>query len=370
MQRSAQQFRAIFEHAGAAMAATWDQDGRMGWVNQALCELTGYTAEELVGMRFVELTHPEDVGTVMGLYRQLLREERDRYQLEKRYIRKDGKVIWVRVTVSLVHNTSADRPMAVSIVEDITAAKEAEEVRERAAAQLRRANEELRVADELKDSLLGVTSHEMRTPLVGVLGYAETLQAHWDALDEAERRGSVDAILRQAQLLSAIVDDLVVFANAQGGRLRVRLAPIDLAPVLEKAVHDRGLSRSSVTIRCHPGTAVVADGRHLAHMLGNCLANAVKYGAPPLVVEVSAAGSEVEIRVRDHGPGVEEAFVPFLFERFSQPTTGLIRRSAGTGLGLAVVAALARAQGGDAWYEANSPAGACFGMRLPAGWPP
>src|SRR5205807_8271358 len=131
---------------------------------------TGYTAEELVGMRFVELTHPEDVGTVMGLYRQLLREERDRYQLEKRYIRKDGKVIWVRVTVSLVHNTSADRPMAVSIVEDITAAKEAEEVRERAAAQLRRANEELRVADELKDSLLGGTSHEMRTPLVGVLG--------------------------------------------------------------------------------------------------------------------------------------------------------------------------------------------------------
>ena len=62
--------------------------------------------------------------------------------------------------------------------------------------------------------------------------------------------------------------------------------------------------------------------------------------------------------------------MPFLFERFSQPTTGLIRRSAGTGLGLAVVAALARAQGGDAWYEANSPAGACFGMRLPAGWPP
>jgi PAS domain S-box-containing protein len=367
VRRSAEQFRAIFERAGTGMAATWDNDGRLEWVNPALCELTGYTAEELVGMRFVELTHPDDVGSVIGLYRQLMRGERDRYQLEKRYIRKDGGVIWVRVTVSLVHDTSGGPAMAVSLVENITPAKEAEEVRERAAAQLRRANEELRAADELKDSLLGVTSHEMRTPLVAVLGYAETLQAHWDALDEAERRGSVDAILRQTRRLSAIVDDLVVFANAQGGRLRVRLAPVELAPLLEQVVHDRGVPASSVTIRCRPDATVVADALHLRHMVGNCLANAVKYGAPPLSLEVDDGGHDVEIRVRDRGPGVEEAFVPFLFERFSQPTTGLIRRSAGTGLGLAVVASLARAQGGAAWYEPNVPAGACFGMRLPAG---
>jgi PAS domain S-box-containing protein len=364
---NAAQFRAIFDRAAIGMAATWDNEGRLEWVNPALCELTGYSAEELVGMRFVELTHPEDVGPVLGLYRQLLRGDRERYQLEKRYIRKDGVVIWVRVTVSVAHNQSLGSPMAISMVEDITPAKESEEVRERAAAQLRRANEELRTADELKDSLLGVTSHEMRTPLVGVLGYAETLQAHWDALDEAERRGSVEAILRQARLLAAIVDDLVVFANAQGGRLRVDLAPVELAPLLRQAVEDRGLPPASVAILCQAETAVVADPRHVRHMLGNCLANAVKYGAPPISIEVEDKGNDIEIRVRDQGPGVEEAFVPFLFERFSQPTTGLIRRSAGTGLGLAVVAALARAMGGTAWYEPNSPAGSCFGMRLPAG---
>ena len=363
---NAAQFRAIFDRAAIGMAATWDNDGRLEWVNPALCELTGYSAEELVGMRFVELTHPEDVGPVLGLYRQLLRGDRERYQLEKRYIRKDGGVIWVRVTVSVAHQPLG-APMAVSMVEDITPAKEAEEVRERAAAQLRRANEELRTADDLKDSLLGVTSHEMRTPLVGVLGYAETLQAHWDALDEAERRGSVDAILRQARLLAAIVDDLVAFANAQGGRLRVDLAPVELAPLLRHAIEDRGLAPASVAIRCEPEAAVVGDPRHVRHIVGNCLANAMKYGAPPMSIEVEDKGNDVEIRVRDQGPGVEEAFVPFLFERFSQPTTGLIRRSAGTGLGLAVVAALARSMGGTAWYEPNSPAGACFCVRLPAG---
>ncbi|HMC52113.1 MAG TPA: PAS domain S-box protein, partial [Acidimicrobiales bacterium] len=270
--RHATQFRGIFERAGTGMAASWDQDGRLEWVNPALCELTGYTADELVGMRFVELTHPEDVGQVQGLYRQLLRGDRERYQLEKRYIRKDGRVIWVRVTVSLVPDTPDGRPVAVSMVEDITPAKEADELRERAAAQLRRANEELRAADDLKDSLLGVTSHEMRTPLVGVLGYAETLQVHWDALTEAERRGSVDAILRQTRLLAAIVDDLVVFANAQGGRLLVQLAPVELAPLLEQAAEDRGVPAASVTFRCPAGTTVVADPRHVRHMIGNCLA--------------------------------------------------------------------------------------------------
>lgn len=365
LRRSEAQVRAMFEGIALGMAGASDYDGRYIWVNHAFCELMGYEAEELLGMRFLDLNHPDDIGGTLGLYHQLLRGERDRYVLEKRLMRKDGTPVWTRITASLIRDPTGGPPVAVSTVEDITKAKEAEEAREAAAAQLRRANDELRLADELKDNLLGVTSHEMRTPLVGIMGYAETLVDHWRDLDDAERSGIVEAIYRQARGLRSTVEDLVLFANAQAGRLRVEHSIARVNELIERALEARGIDPATIEVRCAPSMAVVADPGLVVHIIGNYLSNAVKYGAPPIAVAVDRIGANVEIRVSDRGSGVDGGFAPFLFERFSQPTSGLIRKAEGTGLGLAVARALAMAQGGDVWYEPNPAGGACFGLRLP-----
>jgi signal transduction histidine kinase len=91
------------------------------------------------------------------------------------------------------------------------------------------------------------------------------------------------------------------------------------------------------------------------------VANALKYGRPPITITTDRVDGHVEFRVSDHGDGVPDAFVPRLFERFSQARTA----QGGTGLGLSIVKGLARAQGGEVWYEPSEPHGACFGLRLP-----
>jgi len=113
------------------------------------------------------------------------------------------------------------------------------------------------------------------------------------------------------------------------------------------------------------GITVVADATRLVQMLTNLLTNAARYGAPPVTVEVRPSGSAVEVRVCDHGPGVPPDLEPRLFRKFVR---GKGRPDRGTGLGLFIVAEMARRQNGQAWYE--RPEGrTCFGFRLPAGRP-
>jgi signal transduction histidine kinase len=109
---------------------------------------------------------------------------------------------------------------------------------------------------------------------------------------------------------------------------------------------------------------VLADPNHFRQIVTNFLTNALKYGRTPIQVEAAVSDGTVEVRVRDQGEGVPEDFVPRLFEKFAQ-APGVAQAHRGTGLGLSIVRGLARAQGGDAWYEPNEPRGSCFGVRLP-----
>ena len=133
------------------------------------------------------------------------------------------------------------------------------------------------------------------------------------------------------------------------------------------AIDDRiaELALPDVDVRCAADAVVDADANHVDQILVNLLSNAAKYGRPPIAVDVSAADDYVEIRVADAGPGVDESFVPHLFEEFSHryaPTVDAA--TTGTGLGLAIVRHLAEANGGSAWYESREPHGAVFGVRL------
>src|SRR5215472_11681933 len=124
--QSEAQLRAIFESAAMGIALT-NLEGRPIRCNPALESLLGYTEAELCRMTFAEFTHPDDVLADLELFRSLVAGQRDHFQMEKRYIRKDGRVVWARLTVSLAQPPPGEPVVAVGMIEDITAQKAAQE---------------------------------------------------------------------------------------------------------------------------------------------------------------------------------------------------------------------------------------------------
>jgi signal transduction histidine kinase len=170
----------------------------------------------------------------------------------------------------------------------------------------------------------------------------------------------LQALARQARLLDRATGDLLAAARAERGPLHVDPRPVLLAEVLAAALADAP-GGEHVTLDCPPELAVRADPVRVQQMMHNLLGNAAKYAVPPVTVRAHADADHVRVTVADAGPGVPDDLVPALFEDFSRGRGGA---ALGTGLGLAVVRSLARAQGGRAWYEPGA-AGAEFAFTLP-----
>lgn len=236
--------------------------------------------------------------------------------------------------------------------------RRAEKELERYAAELQQANEDLMIADQMKSHFVAVASHELRTPLTVVLGFASTLLNHWDRIPDEEKREQIRLIEDQARRLSRLADDLLTMSKIEGGALEVRLEPVNIGAALRRTASEFG--DTDIRVSVDDGLLVIADPDHLEQILLNYVSNGLKHGRPPIRVEARRRQRWVEICVTDSGEGVPEAFIPRLFQKFAQARGD----GTGTGLGLSIVRGLARAQGGDAWFE-NAEPGARFCARLP-----
>jgi two-component system sensor kinase len=230
--------------------------------------------------------------------------------------------------------------------------------------ELERANTELRRLDELKSDFVAMVSHELRSPLTSILGYCSTMMRHWDKVDDERKRSFIDIINRQSQRLSGLVNDLLEMSRIESGKLDTRLLPMPLRPLVEELAVDYRPRipdlRVTGDVDCH----VVADIEHLRRVLINLLDNAIKYGAPPVSIDITCEADVVCIAVRDSGPGVEEEFRPRLFEKFAQASSGSTRNATGTGLGLSIVKGLAEAMLGTVTYEPPDVRGGAFVIAL------
>jgi PAS domain S-box-containing protein len=251
-----------------------------------------------------------------------------------------------------------------TVTEELVERTRAEQELGRIASELHAANLELQAADEMKSHFVAIASHELRTPLTAVLGFASTLLAHWDRIPDQERLTQVGMIDRQARVLARLVDDLLTMSRIEGGALDTNPRPVVVLESVRDLLVAVGCNDDEVTVEVDDDIRVLADPGHFRQIVTNYLTNALKYGRTPIRIEAAASNGTVEVLVRDQGDGVPRDFVPRLFERFSQ-APGAAEAHRGTGLGLSIVRGLARAQGGEAWYEPNEPRGACFGVRLP-----
>jgi PAS domain S-box-containing protein len=224
--------------------------------------------------------------------------------------------------------------------------------------------------EEAKDLFLATTSHELRTPITVVQGFASTLASRWDKLSDADRRSAVQTIAERAGALARLVEQLLLGSRAGADQMAVTAAPFDLGDLLRGAVAAfQPLSQRHALMADIPGELPPALGDPTATdiIVGQLLENAFKYSPKGGAVTVRAAraGDQIEVTVSDEGIGIPVGDRERVFDRFVQAgEKGDRRRFGGIGLGLYIVRQLARAQGGDVTVADQRGGGHGTTMRL------
>jgi GAF domain-containing protein/anti-sigma regulatory factor (Ser/Thr protein kinase) len=223
--------------------------------------------------------------------------------------------------------------------------------------------------EEAKDLFLATTSHELRTPITVVQGFASTLASRWDQLTDAERRAAVRTIAERAGSLGRLVEQLLLGARAGADQLPVGNGPFDLGAVLRGATNAfRPLSDRHTVHAEIPDDLPAASGDTMATdiIVGQLLENAFKYSPDGGTVTVRArvTGDWIEVTVEDEGIGIAEGDHERIFDRFVQGETGDRRRFGGVGIGLFIVRRLAEAQHAEVTASSRASGGTTMRLRL------
>src|SRR3954453_3350086 len=226
-----------------------------------------------------------------------------------------------------------------------------------------------RVADMRRDFVANV-SHELKTPLAAIRGYAETLRD--GALDEPPTaRRFTERILSQCRRLQELLDDLLILSRLEGLDAALDREPVDLEALARRAVElltpSAREKRVEIELREEEVPAVQGDAGNLERLLLNLLDNAIKYNRPDgkITVSVGRCGGDAVLEVSDTGIGIPAESIPRIFERFYRVDKGRAREEGGTGLGLAIVKHIAQAHGGQVDVESRAGRGSTFRVRLP-----
>lgn len=227
----------------------------------------------------------------------------------------------------------------------------------------------LRQVDDLKNVFLGVASHELRTPVTAIGGFARLLAERWDQLPEDQRRNLASRIEANAAALGVLVQDLLDFSRLERGRFVVDSEAVELATRLEAVVDRLGpiwAGRDVQVVVDHRPT-VTGDGDALERVAANLLSNAAKFSpdGSAIVARVTVEGDEALLQVDDAGPGVPEEDREHIYAAFFRGKGDAVVRTRGAGIGLSVVKEIVEQMGGTIAVGTSPAGGARFEVRLP-----
>lgn len=357
-------FRMALEGAAHGVALV-SLDGSWLQVNAALCDMLGYGADELYSKTFQDITHPEDLEADLDLLHECVEGKRNTHQMEKRYFRKDGELIWVHLAVAIIRSDDGSPLYFISQIQDITAQKRAE-------TELIEARDTARRANKAKSDFLAAMSHEIRTPMTGILGMLTLLEQNGVTDDQ---KAMIETAQHSAEMLLSIINDILDMAKLEAGKLEIDDIDFNADTVLRTVcdlmagrAEEKGLTFNAV-LPISARRWLKGDPNRISQILFNLLGNAVKFterGTVSLFAETRQGRKSLELvlRVIDTGSGIPADRQETIFKEFEQLQQGR-QRHEGTGLGLAITSRLVSLMHGTIELESEEGKGSEFRVVLP-----
>ncbi len=368
LRESEERFLKAFRASPMSLTISSLKTGKLVEVNEAFINATGYSRDEAIGKTTLEL----------GLWKKPLDREAEMNMVRQRGEASDLEYTFrTRTGEEIIGLLAAERieiggePFALTVIQDITERKLAEQERERLLLREQQARQQAEEANRAKDEFLATVSHELRTPLNAILGWSRILRGSMADADISER--AIETIERNARAQAEIIDDLLDVSRIITGNLRLTIQTIELPFVIQEVLESVRPAVEAKEIRLLTTIAadlgqISGDASRLRQIVWNLVSNAVKFTPRGGTVQIQAQNlnDDVEITVSDSGEGINREFLPYVFDRFRQQDGSTTRKYGGLGLGLAIVRHLVELHGGTVEAQSGGAGkGAVFIVRLP-----
>lgn len=365
-------FRLAMASSGIGMAIV-DLEGRWVEVNPAIERMFGYTAAELQGRSVLEISHPDDVEDSKRHIARLGRADVEVLDAQKRYLHREGNIIWVHLNVAIMRGADGEPCYFISQLRDVTAEHEAREALTELNATLEQRvaerTAELEALARQQELFAYGISHDLRAPLRAIDSFSALLASSLgeDRLDDASR-DYLARIRAAAGRMGKLIDALLELSRAT--RAELHMAPVDLSLLAEWAAAELADAEPErgADIQVQPGLRALGDERQLKLLLDQLLGNAWKFSRDRERVEIRVEGAHqgdrVLLSVRDHGVGFDMSYAAKLFEPF-QRLHGP-EQAGGNGIGLAIAKRIVERHRGRIWADSEPGTGSAFHVELPA----
>jgi len=363
---SEKKFRTMFNESPFGIALIDSLNGRVYSVNPMFARISGREMEELVTIDWMSITHPDDIQKDLDNMAMLNAGLINKFQMEKRYIRSDGTIVWICMTIAPISTEDKSRPLHLCMIEDITFRKKAEQ-------EIQSRNEELLKINIEKDKFFSIIAHDLRGPISGFLGLTELLSEKLSQLSADEVQQMTFLLKQSATNLFSLLGNLLEWSRMQRGLVSFEPKSYLLKTKLEESLNIVRSMADKKHITTHyeltEDIVVFADGNMLQGILRNLVSNAVKFSHTGGNVTVSAkpvSDQWIKISVKDEGIGMNQHLIDNLFHLNKETNRKGTDGEYSTGLGLILCKEFIEKHGGQLYIESKEGAGSIISFTLPS----
>jgi PAS domain S-box-containing protein len=351
----------------AATFMAWYENGRCElYLSSYIETLLGYTATEWTAnpILWYQRLHPDDRDHWNEKFLRMV-SLGEPFRGDYRFLARDGRIVWIHGEVKIQHDESS-QPFIHGIGYDVTELKTIEE-------SLRQVRDTDQRGDRAKSEFLSRTSHELRAPLNGIVGFAEFLIEGKSGPLNQKQKEHLQDIYESGKYLLRLINDVLDLAKVEAGKMRLEPERFSVRTAVESVCAGAKPVAPKHTIQVHVAVPsefmeVTLDQQMFKQILYNLLSNAIKFTEEGGIVEIrveTQTARHFKLVVKDTGIGIKPEDLPRLFQDFEQLESGNSRRHRGTGLGLALTKRFVELQGGTISVESEYGVGTTFSVVLP-----